>query len=109
MRFLVDANLPPALAELLTSLGHEAQHAHDLGMATAKDRAIWDHAVATAACIVTKDEDFVLLKAAKPGGPPVVWVRIGNAIRRVLLQRFASAWPTVEAKLDQGEDIVEIR
>lgn len=109
MRFLVDANLPPALAEWLVAQGHEAQHAHDLGMAAAKDRAIWDQAEATDACIVTKDEDFILLKAAKPGGPRVVWVRIGNAIRRVLLQRFAAAWPAVETKLAQGEGIVEIR
>lgn len=109
MRFLVDANLPPALAEWLVSQGHEAQHAHDLGMASAKDRNIWDHAEATNACIVTKDEDFVLLKVAKPGGPPVVWVRLGNAIRRVLLQRFAAAWPAAVAKLEQGEEIIEIR
>lgn len=109
MRFLVDANLPLAVAEWLVSQGHEAQHVHDLGMAAAKDSAIWDHALATGACIVTKDEDFVLIKAAKPGGPPVVWVRIGNAIRRVLVQRFVTAWPAVQFKLDQGEDIIEIR
>lgn len=109
MRFLVDTNLPPALAEWLVSQGHEAHHTHDIGMAAAKDRAIWDHAEATNACIVTKDEDFILLKAVRPGGPPVVWVRIGNAIRRVLVQRFATAWPMVEAKLEQGDDIVEIR
>jgi predicted nuclease of predicted toxin-antitoxin system len=109
MRFLIDTNLPPALAEWLISEGHEAQHTSDIGMTAAKDRAIWDHAHSTGACIVTKDEDFVLLKASRPDGPPIVWVRVGNAVRRVLLQRLAAAWPTVVDKIDQGDEIVEIR
>jgi predicted nuclease of predicted toxin-antitoxin system len=32
MRFLVDAQLPPALARHLVAAGHEAQHVADLGM-----------------------------------------------------------------------------
>ena len=68
MRFLVDTNLPPAVATWLVSEGHEASHTIDLGMAAAKDREIWDAAVASGSCIVTKDEDFVLLKAFDPRG-----------------------------------------
>jgi predicted nuclease of predicted toxin-antitoxin system len=109
MRFLVDTNLPPALAEWLTTQGHEAMHTSELGMAAAKDSAIWEHAQATNACIVTKDEDFVLLKTSRCDGPPILWVRIGNAVRSVLLQRVAAAWPTVLAKINEGEGVVEIR
>ena len=109
MRFLVDTNLPPSFAAWLVSQGHEAQHTIDLGMAAAKDRVIWDHAVASGAAIVTKDEDFVLLKTVEPDGPAIVWVRIGNAVRRVLFARLTSAWPVVEAKISQGENVVEIR
>jgi predicted nuclease of predicted toxin-antitoxin system len=32
MRFVVDAQLPPALARYLSSLGHDAEHVFDLDM-----------------------------------------------------------------------------
>lgn len=35
MRFLVDAQLPPALARWLCANGHEAVHVGDLGMLAA--------------------------------------------------------------------------
>ena len=57
MRFLVDAQLPPALARMLAAHGHEAEHVADRGMAAASDGAIWDWASREAAAIVTKDEE----------------------------------------------------
>jgi len=62
MRFLVDAQLPPALARWLTAKGHEAAHVGDLGMRAASDAAIWDYALASSSAIVTKDEDFAQRK-----------------------------------------------
>ncbi|MGM0984784.1 MAG: DUF5615 family PIN-like protein [Pseudomonadota bacterium] len=41
MRFLVDAQLPPALARWLTEQGHHAEHVADLKMEAASDAAIW--------------------------------------------------------------------
>jgi predicted nuclease of predicted toxin-antitoxin system len=41
VRFLVDAQLPPAVARWLTEEGHDAQHVFDLGLHQATDRAIW--------------------------------------------------------------------
>ena len=43
MKFLVDANLPPALAQWLASEGHEAQHVANLGMQASADRDIWQY------------------------------------------------------------------
>jgi predicted nuclease of predicted toxin-antitoxin system len=40
MRFLVDAQLPPALARWIESQGQVAQHVADLGLADASDRSI---------------------------------------------------------------------
>ena len=108
-RVIVDTNLPPALAKWLVFRGHEAAHTSELGLEAASDRAIWRHAVASGACIVTKDEDFVLLRMADPSGARVVWVRIGNATSRVLIARMANILPVVLDKLGQGEGVVEIR
>lgn len=61
------------------------------------------------ACIVTKDEDFVLLHAIDRAGPAVVWIRIGNTTRSALMQRLPPLWPGVVAALERGEKIVEVR
>jgi predicted nuclease of predicted toxin-antitoxin system len=58
MQFVVDAQLPPALATWLTDQGHAAVHAYELGLGRASDRVIWDRAIALGAVIVTTDEDF---------------------------------------------------
>jgi predicted nuclease of predicted toxin-antitoxin system len=109
MRFLVDTNLPPALAEWLVELGHEAGHTTALGLGSKSDIEIWRYAANRNAIIVTKDEDFALLKAANAVGPAVVWIRIGNAVRRVLMQRLMRTWPRVIEKLAEGHGIVEVR
>jgi predicted nuclease of predicted toxin-antitoxin system len=56
MRFIVDAQLPPALARWLAANGHEAAHVADSNMASASDKAISDFALANGAAIITKDE-----------------------------------------------------
>jgi predicted nuclease of predicted toxin-antitoxin system len=108
VKFLVDANLPPALARWLASEGHEAYHVSDLGLEGMSDRAIWKHAAETHASVVTKDEDFVLLQALDRTGPAVVWIRIGNAARRVLLRRLPARWPSVVSAIERGEKIIVV-
>jgi uncharacterized protein (DUF433 family) len=65
VRFLVDAQLPPALAHHLVELGHEAVHVGDVGLLAARDQDIWRHALAIGAVLVTKDEDFVTMRALR--------------------------------------------
>ena len=87
MRFLVDAQLPPALARRIEALGHPAEHVADCGLATASDPQIRQYAAASGAVIVTKDEDFVIRRILH-SGPAVVWLRMGNTRRIALLRRF---------------------
>jgi predicted nuclease of predicted toxin-antitoxin system len=47
--FLVDAQLPPSLAEALRQVGCQAVHLVDLGMLAATDEQIWDDAISRAA------------------------------------------------------------
>jgi hypothetical protein len=72
LRFLVDAQLPPALARWIVSHGHEATHVFDVAMHTAGDAAVWTHAAQEGRVLITKDEDFLdrwLLSDAPIGAP----------------------------------------
>lgn len=108
MHFLVDAQLPPALARWLSAQGHEAEHVLDFGSLQASDREIWARALSTGATIVTKDRDFVTLRSLAPSGAPVVWIRIGNTTRRALLAAFARVLPEIERALAAGETLIEV-
>jgi predicted nuclease of predicted toxin-antitoxin system len=74
----------------------------------APDRQIWDYAFANDAVLITKDEDFITMRALNPQGPPIVWVRVGNTTRRELLQRFAAVQLETIDALQRGETVVEI-
>jgi predicted nuclease of predicted toxin-antitoxin system len=45
MNFLIDAQLPPALARLITALGHNAIHVEEAELLLANDVAIWNYAL----------------------------------------------------------------
>jgi len=108
MRFLVDAQLPPALARWLAEKGHEADHVADRQMEAASDTAIWDYALQEAAAIVTKDEDFAQRKVLTDNGPVVVWIRLPNTRRRDLLAWFETVLPGVLSALERGETLIEV-
>jgi len=108
VRFLIDAQLPPSLARQFSAYGHQATHVADIGLASAPDSKIWSHAAATGAVLVTKDEDFVMMRALDADGPAVVWVRIGNTTKRALTARFGEKFPALIAALERGDTIVEI-
>jgi predicted nuclease of predicted toxin-antitoxin system len=106
VRFVVDAQLPPALARFLAQRGHEASHVLDSGRLSASDRDIWEHAANLGAVLITKDEDFVTMGAFQASGPPIVWVRLGNTANRILLKYFETMLPNILAALRRGETVV---
>ncbi len=108
MRFLVDAQLPPALARMLTAKGQVAGHVSDFELQAASDRAIWDYALQEGLAIITKDEDFVQLKNMSASGPIVIWIRRSNTRRRELLIWFEAILPAVLRALEQGETLIEV-
>ena len=108
MRFVVDAQLPPALARWIAERGHPAEHVYDLGMAAADDLAIWAYAVSVGAVIITKDEDFAERRARIGDGPAIVWIRVGNTSRRDLLVWFRFRLPAILDALSRGETLIEI-
>jgi len=105
VKFIIDAQLPPALADWLVKLGSDAQHVEELGLREADYAEIRDFAHQLGAAVITKDRDF-----SPPGsGIFIVWVRIGNSSNRVLFQKIEAVWPSVLEHFASGVEVVEIR
>ena len=108
MRFLVDAQLPPGLVRLFREAGLQAVHVTDVGLLNAGDNEIRAYAVSEGMIVVTKDEDFAVARRLSASAPAVMWVRIGNATNRVLMERLRPVLAEVLDALAGGEPIVEV-
>ena len=106
--FLVDAQLPPALARKLCALNQEAAHVLDVGLLDANDSAIWDYALTNGMALITKDEDFAIRASVSTVSPTIVWIRIGNCTNAKLLAWFERELSAVIAALESGNRLVEI-
>lgn len=84
-------------------------HVFDIGLQSADDPVIWEHAQSQKTVIISKDEDFVdrWLLSAEP--VQLVWVRKGNCSNRVLLAWLEPLWPDAVKRLEQGEKFIELR
>jgi predicted nuclease of predicted toxin-antitoxin system len=109
MRFLVDAQLPPALARWLGERGCSATPVRQLGLRDSDDGSIWHFAVTEGWIVITKDEDFVARCIRDPAAPTVIWLRIGNCTNRVLFVWLDSRLPEILSRLAQGEKLIELR
>ena len=109
MRFIVDAQLPPSLAQWLRDQGEDAVAVRDVNLRDADDRDIWKYASQWDAVIVTKDEDFASLARRDAAGPQVLWVRTGNIARAALLTTFEHAWGRLLPALQAGVRVVDLR
>jgi predicted nuclease of predicted toxin-antitoxin system len=110
MKLLVDNQLPAALAWFLSTHGIDCQHVLDIGLESASDQTIWNHARKEGLVIVTKDEDFAQLADRQMSIPPqVLWIRIGNCRKAVLLNAIADVLPQIRDQLQNGHAVVEVR
>src|SRR5689334_6173775 len=102
MQFLVDAQLPPALASWFIAHGHEAKAAREVGLRNATDTAIWNFAMQGGSVIVSKDEDFVERTLRSTSGPQIVWLRIGNCTNGILFAWLEPLLPGIVRELQAG-------
>ena len=101
MKFLIDNNLSPLVAEGLKAAGHDAVHLRDLGMQAAPDPAVLQRAQVDERVLVSADTDFgSLLSRSRATGPSVI------LIRRLAGRRAAEQSAIILANLDQiAEDL----
>ena len=79
MKVLVDMNLSPRLAALLSDAGFEALHWSLVGQPTASDAEIMVHAKFHNFVVLTHDLDFsAILAATNADKPSVVQIRAGD-------------------------------
>ena len=109
MKFLIDNQLPVALARALSGADSVSLHVLDVGLAQATDSEIWRYAADHEFVLVSKDEDFFYRAARGDTSVPLIWIRLGNCRKAALLAAIKETWPRVCASLDAGERIVEIR
>jgi len=109
LNFLVDAQLPPALARWIVGRGHQATHVFELGLQTADDPVVWERARKENAVIISKDQDFVDRWLLSERPVALVWIRKGNCSNRALLAWLELLWPDALTRLEQGEQFIELR
>jgi predicted nuclease of predicted toxin-antitoxin system len=86
MRFLLDENLSPRLADLLRSAGHDVDHVCDIGLTGADDRSVMATAASDDRVLVSADTDFGALLALSGARRPSLLLMRRASGRRVQAQ-----------------------
>ncbi len=106
-RFLVDAQLPPALCKWLRDKGHEAQPVTQWRAGDTPDSDIARHCAQHRLVVISKNEDFCSLLSKHE--LQLVWLRIGNATNRNLNAWLEPRWPQIESLLAKDDRLIEVR
>lgn len=109
MKFLIDNQLPPALAQFLRRRGFDCEHVLDIGLSQSSDVDLGRYAENHGRIIISKDEDFLYLNTQARIKIQLIWVRLGNCRTATLLAAFERLWPLVESSIKAGDSIIEIR
>ena len=89
MKIKLDENIPAQLAEILATLGHDADTVADENLKGQPDPMIWQLAQDSERFLITQDLDFSDIRAFVPGSHyGLLLVRLGNPSRRALLERL---------------------
>ena len=107
MIFLVDTQLPPALARWLSARSCPAIHTTDIPDGQLlTDAEIVTLALRDGRLLVTKDHDFLDHFLVKGAPPQVLLLEYGNASNRELLQLLESQWLQIETAFQNGAGLV---
>lgn len=102
-RILLDQGLPPYVGRLMRDAGWDAEHVREIGMHSASDQEILEHAARDSIVVVTLDRDFPqLLALLGTARPSVVLIRQQRLRAADLMEILTSVWAEYEAHLDRG-------
>jgi len=88
MKVKLDENLPLALVNALSSLGHDVDTAIEEGLAAEDDDTVWSATQHACRLLVTQDLDFSDIRRFHPGTHcGIILVRLRDPSRRALIER----------------------
>ncbi|MGY6741592.1 MAG: DUF5615 family PIN-like protein [Cecembia sp.] len=105
MEFLLDANIPPSLADDL--IGHKVDHVISFPLGTSTiDTEINDYCYQNNCILITKDSDFYdsFILHKKP--PKLILVKLGNLKIRELRNYFRKNRDLIESLINQHSLII---
>lgn len=103
MKLLYDQNLSRRLVQRLESEFPESRHVADVGLDTATDREVWEHAREHDLVIVSKDSDFRQLAFLNGAPPKAVWLRVGNVTTDEVVEHLRNNAAVIE-RFDATDD-----
>lgn len=106
MRFLVDANLSPRVAEWLRERGHDAVHVFEIALNQAGDRLIFKEAARGRRILVTADLDFGEVLARSSGRVSVLILRLRSTATANVIRRLEVALAQTTAALEEGAVVI---
>ena len=100
MKFLVDMPVTPQAVAHLRAIGHDAVHAHEMGLARASDAQLLDVARREERVIITADLDYPRLLALHQASRPGIILFRGGAYSDAdmlgLLDRVLTRTPALD-------------
>jgi predicted nuclease of predicted toxin-antitoxin system len=108
VNIVLDHNLPPRLARLLSKHFDAVYHVMDFGLECADDREIWEYARDHGLTLMTKDKDFYHLSLLYGPPPKIIWIRSGNMTVQTLIDFVESAIPALKAFANEDEAILHL-
>jgi predicted nuclease of predicted toxin-antitoxin system len=103
MKILVDMNLAPQWAELLSQRGIEAIHWSAAGSPKAPDAEIMAYAQNRGYTVLTRDLDFSAILASTGGDcPSVIQIRAADARPKIIFESVFRAISGLIAELEKG-------
>ena len=106
MRFLVDANLSPRVAEWLRSGGHDAAHVFEFGLNEAGDDPILKEAAIRGQALLTVDLDFGEILAQSSGRVSVLILCFRSTATAAVIRRLEMALPKAATALEKGAVVI---
>lgn len=88
MKLLIDQNLSPRVAQILSQEFSGSKHVQEVGLDFAPDSEVWNYAGQHGFCIVSKDSDFSDWAQVFGFPPAVVWLRVGNCSTRDIITKL---------------------
>jgi len=108
MKFVVDAQLPKALSDLLNYRGHDSIHTLELANQNATvDQVIARLSIDEERILITKDNDFVESYLLNSEPRKLIMVRTGNIPNKILLKIFDDNLQFIESLMSRS-NLIEI-